>query len=96
MESRGDFYNSSGEAIVEFHLTSGICYSCYMLAEFSFAPTRYQLRVFSAVASNFAVVWLAASFATRDITTLLVNLLLGIVSLWFAIVAEKKLEYYVS
>lgn len=63
---------------------------------FALTLTRYQLRVLSAVASNFAVVWFFAAFATRDAITLLGNLLFGIVSLWVAMIIEKKLEYYVS
>lgn len=62
----------------------------------SFLPTRYQLRVLSAVASNFSVVWLAAGFATREQTTLLVNLLLGTILLLIAMMIEKELEYYDS
>ena len=61
-----------------------------------FAPTRYQLRVLSAVASDFVVVWVAAAFATQDRIVLLANFFFGMVSLLIAMIIEKKLEYYDS
>lgn len=62
--------------------------------DYSFVPTRYQLRVLSAVSANFSVVWLAASFVTRDAVTLLFNLLLGTLALLIAMILERMLEAY--
>ena len=62
-------------------------------SDFSFTPTRYQLRVFSQLASNLCILWLSASFATGDKVTLLTNLLFGMVSLAFAILIEKELDH---
>lgn len=67
-----------------------------MPTDFVLTPTRYQLRVLSAVAANFTVAWLGASFVTRDSIGLLVNLLFGMFSLLAAMLLERGVEYYDS
>lgn len=56
--------------------------------------TRPQLRVLSAMAADFAVVWLAALFTARDIKTLLTNAVFAIVSVYLALNAEKVIEIH--
>lgn len=53
--------------------------------------TAPQLKVVSAVCSNFVVVWLAAMLGTRDPFTLTLNFLFAIVSVYLAIKAEEAL-----
>lgn len=57
-------------------------------------PTRSQLRVFSAVCANFVAGWLAANFVTRDLWTLISNLIFAMISWKLAVAAEKILEAY--
>lgn len=57
-----------------------------------FQPTRSQLKVFSAVCSNFTVAFLFANLATRDPLTLTVNTVIAILFLYFAVKAEDKLN----
>lgn len=54
--------------------------------------TRAKLKVFSAIFSNFVVVWLAAMLGTRDPFVLTLNFLFAIVSLDLAIKAEERAE----
>lgn len=56
--------------------------------------TKYQLRVLSALTSNFCVVWVAASFIAEDRFSLFSNLFLGIFALLGALFFEKQLESY--
>lgn len=58
----------------------------------SFIATKAQLKVFSAICSNFTVVWIAALFATQNIATLTTNIILVIVSWKLAVKAEDLLE----
>ncbi|OGY31230.1 MAG: hypothetical protein A2805_01015 [Candidatus Andersenbacteria bacterium RIFCSPHIGHO2_01_FULL_46_36] len=55
---------------------------------------KHQLRVLSAIAANFCVVWLAAAFIAEDHLTLFGNLTLGIIALVVALFFEKQLESY--
>ena len=64
--------------------------------DYSVVPTKYQLRVFSAVASNFSVFWLAATLVTSNRVTLLANLFFGMVALLAALILERSLESYDS
>lgn len=60
----------------------------------SFTLRRSHLQVFSAISSNFSVVFLLAMFATSDLLALTGNIVLAIVSIILAVVAEELLEYY--
>lgn len=60
--------------------------------KFNLRPTRVQLKVFSAVCSNFVVVWLVAFFGTRDFLALTANFILAIVSWYLAVKAETLAE----
>lgn len=62
--------------------------------EFSLEPTKAQLKVFSAICSNFVVVWLVALLGTRDPFVLTANVILAIVSWKLAIKSEKLLDEY--
>lgn len=55
-------------------------------------PSRAQLKVSSAVCTNFVVVWIIAMFGTKDILTLTANGFAAIVALYLAIRAEEILE----
>lgn len=59
---------------------------------FSFELTRPQLKVFSAVSSNFIVIWIVAILATRDIWILIRDILLVILFWYAALRAEEALE----
>lgn len=56
--------------------------------------TRAQLKVFSAVCSNMAVVWLAAIFGTKNFLILTLDFFFAIVSLDLAIKAEDLIDKY--
>jgi len=59
---------------------------------FSFEISSAQLKVFSAVCSNFVVVWLIAIFTTRD-TFVIIRYVMAAVLAWYAAVwAEEVLE----
>ncbi|OGE44525.1 hypothetical protein A3A45_03445 [Candidatus Daviesbacteria bacterium RIFCSPLOWO2_01_FULL_36_8] len=51
--------------------------------------SRSQLKILSAVSSNFVVVWTVASFATKDFLTLTANLICAIVAWYIASKAEE-------
>ncbi len=53
--------------------------------------TAPQLKVVSAIASNFVVVWLVAMLGTKDPFTLTLNFLFAMVSMHLAIKAEEAL-----
>lgn len=53
---------------------------------------RPQLKVVSALASNFAVIWLAAIIATRELLPLLSNLFLATLAISLTYDAEKHLD----
>jgi len=54
--------------------------------------TTAELKMFSAICSNFVVVFIAATPVTKDFDVLLFNLL-GAILFWkFGILAEEKLE----
>ena len=55
---------------------------------------QYQLRVISAVCTNFAVVWFAVAFGAHNFDALMQGSFYGIVNIYFALEAEKKLEKY--
>lgn len=57
-------------------------------------PSQPQLRVFSAMCSNLAAGWFAALLLTTDPRTLLFNLILGIVFIYYSLKAEELLESY--
>lgn len=59
----------------------------------SFMVKKSQLRVISAVSSNFVVVWLAALFTTRDIAALIFNIIVAILFWHLAAKAEDALEH---
>lgn len=50
---------------------------------------KSQLRVLSAVSSNFVVIWIIALLATRDFLTLTANLVCAIVGWYIASKAEE-------
>ena len=52
-----------------------------------------QLKVVSAVSSNFAVLWLGAILTTHDFFLLTMDLLLAMVSVYFATKAEEAILY---
>ncbi|MEK7617415.1 MAG: hypothetical protein AAB414_05175 [Patescibacteria group bacterium] len=54
--------------------------------------TKSQLKVLSAVASNFVVIWVIAVFATRDALTLTGNFISAIVGWYIASKAEELSE----
>lgn len=54
--------------------------------------TKSSLRVYSAIFSNLAVVWVVASLAAADIPTLLRDVALVIVFVGLAIKAERLIE----
>lgn len=56
--------------------------------------SRAQLKVLSAIFSNFAVVWIVALFTTRDPVLLTINVMLAIVSWHLAVKAELLIEVY--
>lgn len=63
--------------------------------QLTFELTIAQVKVVSAIASNFAVVWFAAIFATNDFLVLLGDIFFAffaIVSTRIAIRAEELLE----
>ncbi len=53
---------------------------------------RPQLKIVSALASNFAVIWLAALFATKEVLPLLTNIFLAILAVSLAYDAERHLD----
>lgn len=60
--------------------------------EFSYAFSKAQLKVFSAVCSNFVVVWLVAMLGTNDIFVLTADIFLAILSWKAGIFCENLLE----
>ena len=56
--------------------------------------TKAQLRIASAVCSNFIVLWLSAMLVTNNQLTLTMNFVAAIVSWKAAIWAEELLENY--
>lgn len=59
---------------------------------FSIPIKRSYLKVISAIASNFTVVWIVAIFAAESIQLLISNLFLAILSLIVALRTEDALE----
>ena len=59
---------------------------------FSFAISSPQLKVFSAVCSNFVVVWLIAIFTTKDLLVLIRYAMAAIIAWYAAVWAEGVLE----
>ena len=51
--------------------------------------SRPHLRVFSALCTNLAAGWFAANFLTKDVYQLLLNSVLGIVFMYYALKAEE-------
>lgn len=62
--------------------------------KFYFTPRRSQLKVFSAICSNFVVVWIVAAFVAKDIFALTIDIVFAILSWYLAIKAEEVLEEY--
>ncbi|OGH14578.1 MAG: hypothetical protein A3H50_01480 [Candidatus Levybacteria bacterium RIFCSPLOWO2_02_FULL_37_10] len=60
--------------------------------EFLFMIHKPHLKVFSAVCSNFVVVWIIGAFATRELFVLTSNILAAILMWYAAAWAEKELE----
>jgi hypothetical protein len=60
--------------------------------KFSFKLTHAQLKVFSAVMSNFVAFWFAAILATKDIFVLTLDLIMAILSWKLAVKSEEVLE----
>ncbi len=56
--------------------------------------TRAQLRVVSAISSNFAAFWLAATITVNTMPVLILNVAFAIVSWYMAVKAEEYLEEY--
>ena len=54
--------------------------------------TRAQLKVFSQIASNLAVVWLVAILVTGSASVLIRNIILAIMFWYLAVKAEEKSE----
>ncbi len=63
---------------------------------FYFEISSAQLKVFSAICSNFVVVWLVAGFTTKDLLVLTRDILAATISLYLAVVIEEILENYES
>lgn len=60
--------------------------------KFSFKLTRAQLKVFSALSTEFIVVWLLAILGTRDLFILTMDVVFTIMFLVLAIKAEEESE----
>jgi hypothetical protein len=52
-----------------------------------------RLKVVSAVSSNLAIVWFAASLTTKDPLILFSNIFLAIVFVYMAVWAEEKIYH---
>ncbi len=59
---------------------------------FSFEISSPQLKVFSAVCSNFVVVWLVAIFTTRDTFVIIRYVMVAVLAWYAAVWAEEVLE----
>ena len=58
----------------------------------SFKLTRSQLKVFSALFTEFVVVWVLAILGTRDLFILTIDILFAIIFLVLAIKTEEASE----
>ena len=63
---------------------------------FSFEISSAQLKVFSAVCSNFVVVWLIVIFTTRDISVIIQDVIAAFLAWYSAVRAEEVLEKHES
>lgn len=55
-------------------------------------PSKAQLRVASAIFTNFVVLWLGSMLVTRDVTLLTIDFILAILSWYLAVKIEENLE----
>jgi threonine/homoserine/homoserine lactone efflux protein len=60
----------------------------------SFTLRKSHLRIFSAICSDVAVLFLAAIFATTNLLTLTLNIVAAILFLYLGVQAENYLEEY--
>ena len=58
----------------------------------SFEPSRAQLKVFSAICSDFVVVWIIALFGTQDFVVLTFNIVAAILFWYLATKADELSE----
>lgn len=63
---------------------------------FSFKIDGPQIKVFSAVCSNFVVVWIVATLAASDAVSFLRNIFAAGFAWYAAVEAERRLRYYES
>ena len=56
--------------------------------------TKARLKILSAIATNLAVVWTIAIFATNDFYILTRNILITILLVYLAIKAEEIIDEY--
>lgn len=62
--------------------------------QFSIEPSKYQLKVFSAICSNISAGWLAVIFVTKDILVLITDIIFAIIFWNLAVKVEEILEEY--
>lgn len=53
-----------------------------------------QLKVISDIFSNLSAAWFIVIFATRDVQTLILNIIAAILSLYLSIKTEDLRKYY--
>lgn len=61
---------------------------------FSFIPTRSQLKIFSAICANLTTAWFLGVFVTKDLFTVIGNIVSVVVSWYLAVKTEELSARY--